>query len=150
MWFLKCSLNLVSAIPKYFLFDLLGSWNWVHSVIHRTLKDGVCKLCLTEKLWLLKHFNNKYFLNKKLELSRQCRHENKLLVKSAEKVKFYLYLNCCIILVFIAKYFVFHFQETRKRYLKIVERNDSEQYHETKLSIFILQQITQYFTQLLE
>ena len=55
------------------------------SISNGTPKGGVCKLCLTEKLWLLKHFNDEHPLNKKLEFISMCRHENKLLVKSAEK-----------------------------------------------------------------
>ena len=48
-------------------------------------KGDVFKLCLTEKFWLLKHFNNKHLLNKKSEFTSKCRHENKLLLKSVEK-----------------------------------------------------------------
>ena len=55
------------------------------SISNGTPKGGVCKLCLTEKLWLLKHFNDEHPLNKKLEFISMCRHENKLLVKSADK-----------------------------------------------------------------
>ena len=38
------------------------------SIVHGTPKGGVCKLLLTEKVWLLKHFNNEHLLNKKSEL----------------------------------------------------------------------------------
>ena len=62
-------------------------WN-IMSIVHGTPKGGVCKLCLTEKLWLLKHFNYKYLLNKKSEFISKCRHKNKLLVKSAKKSSF--------------------------------------------------------------
>ena len=55
------------------------------SIVHETPKGGFCKLYLTEKFWILKHFNNKHLLNKKSEFISKCRHENKLLVKSAEK-----------------------------------------------------------------
>ena len=48
-------------------------------------RGGVCRLCLTEKVWLLKHFNDVSLLNKKSEFISKCRHENKLLIKSAEK-----------------------------------------------------------------
>ena len=37
------------------------------SFVHGTPKGGVCKLCLTEKSWLLKHFNDEHLLNKKSE-----------------------------------------------------------------------------------
>ena len=59
-------------------------WN-IMSIVHGTPKGGVCKLCLTEKFWLLKHFNDEHLLNKKLEVTSMCRHDNKLLVKSVEK-----------------------------------------------------------------
>ena len=83
-------------------------WN-IMSIVHGTPKGGFCKLSLTEKFWLLKHFNDEHLVNKKSEFLSKCRHENKLPVKSAEKRYFYLYLHCCIILIFVTKYFVFHF-----------------------------------------
>ena len=55
------------------------------SIVHGTPKGGVCKLCLTENFWLLKHFNDKHLLNMKSKFISKCRHANKLLVKSAEK-----------------------------------------------------------------
>ena len=48
-------------------------------------KGDVCRLCLTEKPWLLKHFNDVNLLNTLSEFISKCRHENKLLIKSAEK-----------------------------------------------------------------
>ena len=74
-------------------------WN-IMSIVHETPKRAVCKLCLTEKFWLLKHFNDKHLLNKKSEFISKCRHGNKLLVKSVEKGYFYFYLYCCIIFSF--------------------------------------------------
>ena len=55
------------------------------SIVHGTPKSGVCKLCLIEEFWLLKHCNDKHLLNKKSEIISKCSRENKLLVKSAEK-----------------------------------------------------------------
>ena len=69
-------------------------------------KIGVCKLCLTEKFWLLKYFNNKHLLNKKSEFISNCRHKNHLLVKSVEKGWFYLLFYCFIDLVFVTKYLI--------------------------------------------
>ena len=60
------------------------TWN-IMSVVNYRPRGGVCRLCLTEKLWLLKHFNDVNLLNKKLEFISKCRQENKLLIKSAEK-----------------------------------------------------------------
>ena len=39
-------------------------WN-IMSIVHGIPKGCVCKLCLTEKFWLLKHFNDEHLLNKK-------------------------------------------------------------------------------------
>ena len=49
----------------------------IMSIVHGTPKGGVYKLCLTEKFWLQKHFNDENLLNKKLEFISKCRHENK-------------------------------------------------------------------------
>ena len=55
------------------------------SIVHGTPKGDLCKLCLTEKFWLLKHFHDRHLLNKKFEFISKCRHENKVLVKSVKK-----------------------------------------------------------------
>ena len=55
------------------------------SVVNCHPRGGVWRLCLTEKLWLLKHVNDVNLLNKKSEFISKCRHENKLLIKSAEE-----------------------------------------------------------------
>ena len=102
----------------------------IMSIVHGTPKGGVCKLCLTEKSWLLKHFNDEHLLNKKSEFISKWRHEKKLVVKSAEKGWFCLYWYCCIILVFVSKHFILHFRKLRKRYLKIVVER-----HKTQRSI---------------
>ena len=56
------------------------------SVVNCRPRGGVCRLCLTEKLWLLKHFNDVNLLNKKSEFISKCRYENKLVIKLAKKV----------------------------------------------------------------
>ena len=60
------------------------TWN-IMSVVNHLPRGGVCRLWFTENLWLLKHFNDVNLLNKKSEFISKCRHENKLLKKSAEK-----------------------------------------------------------------
>ena len=100
-------------------------WNKM-SIVQGTVKGGVYKLFLTDKVWLLKHFNDEHLLNKKFEFISTYNHENKLLVKWAKKWKFCLYLYSIIILVFITKYFAFVFRKPRKRYLKIVERHETQ------------------------
>ena len=39
-----------------------------------------CDLCLTEKLFILKNFNNPNYLNKRSELALKCRHKAKFLL----------------------------------------------------------------------
>ena len=41
----------------------------------------MCKLCLTEKLWIINHINDHNMLNKKSELINKCRHFKKFLLK---------------------------------------------------------------------
>ena len=60
------------------------TWN-IMTVVNFHPRGGVCRLCLTERLWVLKHFNDVNLLNKKSEFISKCKHENKLLTKSAEK-----------------------------------------------------------------
>ena len=55
-------------------------WNKM-SIVQGTVKGGVYKLFLTDKVWLLKHFNDEHLLNKKFEFISKYNHENKLLVK---------------------------------------------------------------------
>ena len=53
-------------------------------IVHGTPNGGVCKLCLTEKFWFLKHFNDEHLLNKKSGFISKCKHKNKQLVKTVE------------------------------------------------------------------
>ena len=41
-----------------------------------------CELCLTEKLYILKTFNNPSYLNKRSELAQRCRHRAKHLLRT--------------------------------------------------------------------
>ena len=54
-------------------------------IVHGTPKGRVCKLCLTENFSDFEHFNEKHLLNTKLGFISKCRHENRHLLKSAEK-----------------------------------------------------------------
>ena len=42
-------------------------WN-IMLIVHGTPKGGICKLCLTQIFWFLKHFNDEQLLNKKSNL----------------------------------------------------------------------------------
>ena len=61
------------------------------SFVNCLSRRGVCRLCLTEKLQLLKHFNDVNLLNEKSEFVSKCRHKNKLIIKSAENGMFLFY-----------------------------------------------------------
>ena len=45
----------------------------------------LCKLCLTEKLWIIKFINDENMLNKKSELVSKCRHLNKHFLRNVKK-----------------------------------------------------------------
>ena len=52
------------------------------------LKDAninFCKLCLTEKVFIMNALNDSQLLNKKSELINTCRHPNKLVLKGLKK-----------------------------------------------------------------
>ena len=57
------------------------------SIVNGTSRGGIYKLCLSEKFWLFKRFNDENLLNKKSDFISKCRHEKKLLVKSVKKRK---------------------------------------------------------------
>ena len=45
----------------------------------------LCKLCLTEKLWIIKFFNDGNMLNKRLELLSRCKHLKKHLLRNVKE-----------------------------------------------------------------
>ena len=49
------------------------SWE-IESVIRCSARKDCCKLCLTEKLFIIKLFDSSQLLNKKSELVGTCRH----------------------------------------------------------------------------
>ena len=44
-----------------------------------------CSLCLADKLYLIEHFDDIRLLNERSEFINQCRHQNKLLLKSLKR-----------------------------------------------------------------
>ena len=49
------------------------------------VSSNYCKLCLTEKFYVIESLDNKNLLNKKSELVSPCRHQNKLLLCNEKK-----------------------------------------------------------------
>jgi len=59
------------------------SVNWsVIKVVNTKSFANYCKLCLMEKLYIIKSLDNKSMLNKRSELVSKCRHQNQLLLKN--------------------------------------------------------------------
>ena len=56
------------------------TWKVVAKVFSDT-KINFCKLCLTEKVFIINEFNDSQLLNRSSELINTCRHQNKLLPK---------------------------------------------------------------------
>ena len=50
--------------------------------IHGNAKSDFCKLCLTEKYFILNNLGDNKLLNKKSEFVNKCRHQKKLLLSS--------------------------------------------------------------------
>ena len=56
------------------------TWNVVAKMFSDT-KVNFCKLCLTEKVFIINALNDNQLLNRKSELINTCRYQNKLLLK---------------------------------------------------------------------
>ena len=70
-------LNDLNIIPKI-------TWE-IAAIVRSATKIDCCKLCLTEKLFIIKSIHNDQLLNKKSELVNTCIHKNKLLLKSLKR-----------------------------------------------------------------
>ena len=62
-------------------------WSIVTKVLSKT-QLNICKLCLSEKFYIIKSLNDPNLLNKKSELVNTCRHQSKLLLKSFKKNRY--------------------------------------------------------------
>ena len=60
------------------------TWRVVAKVFSDT-KINFCKLCSTEKLFIINALNDNQLLNKNSELINTCRHQNKLLLKCLKR-----------------------------------------------------------------
>ena len=61
-------------------------WSIVKKVYSKT-QLNFCKLCLSEKLYIMKSINDPNLLNKKSEFVNACHHQGKLLLKNFKKNK---------------------------------------------------------------
>ena len=62
-------------------------WSIVRKVLSK-MQLIFCKLCLSEKFYIIKSLNDPNLLNKKSELVNTCRHQSKLLLKSFKKKRY--------------------------------------------------------------
>ena len=60
------------------------SWK-IAAAIRCAARIDCCKLCLTEKLFIIKSFDNNQLSNKKSELFSTCRHKKKLSLKTLKR-----------------------------------------------------------------
>ena len=70
-------LNDLNIIPKI-------TWE-IAAIVRSATKIDCCKLCLTEKLFIIKSIDNDQLLNKKSELVNTFIHKNKFLLKSLKR-----------------------------------------------------------------
>ena len=59
-------------------------WRIVKKV-NSVVSSNYCKLCLTEKFYIIESLDDKNLLNEKSELVSKCRHQNKLLVCNVKR-----------------------------------------------------------------
>ena len=59
-------------------------WSIVKRVNSKTTAN-YCKLCLTEKFYIIQSLDDKNLLNKKSELVNKCRRQNKLLLSTVKR-----------------------------------------------------------------
>ena len=61
----------------------------------------MCKLCLREKFWIIKHINDNNILNKKSELISKSGHLKKFLLKHVKKKQWTLVLCVFVFCIFV-------------------------------------------------
>ena len=57
----------------------------LYSVVNSVVSSNYCKLCLTEKFYIIESLCDKNLLNAKYELVSKCRHQNKLLLCNVKR-----------------------------------------------------------------
>ena len=73
-----CSLKDSNIIP-------IIKWE-ILSKVYGNTKQNMCKLCLTEKLWIIiNSIDDENLLNKKSEFMNKCRHINKFILKNVTR-----------------------------------------------------------------
>ena len=85
-WKYETSTGLSEYIWKLKGKGFLPTVKWkLLSKVNSTPRRGYCKLCLTEKYWIINCLGDGNLLNQKSELISKYRQEEKVLIKSAER-----------------------------------------------------------------
>ena len=58
---------------------------WIASKVYGNANPLSCKLCLMEKHWIIKYFDDSNLSNKKSEVINKCRHQNKILLMNIKR-----------------------------------------------------------------
>ena len=85
--------------------------------VYGNANPTMCKLCLTEKLWIINHINDNNILNKKSELINKCRHLNRFLLKHVKKKQWTLVLGIFVFFYFSSKHKKYFFLFLDKKIL---------------------------------
>ena len=75
-----------------FVFDFIKNTKWhfgytdsIASKVYGYANSLSCKLCLIDKYWIIKYFDDPNLLNKKSELINKCRHQNKIFLMNIKR-----------------------------------------------------------------
>ena len=58
---------------------------WIASKVYGNANPLSCKLCLMEKHWIIKYFDDSNLSNKKSDVINKCRHQNKILLMNIKR-----------------------------------------------------------------
>ena len=76
--------EIVFQLPD--VFSILDCIKWsITSKVCGHANSLSCKLCLMEKYWIIKYFDDPGLLNKKSELINKCRYQNKILLMNVKR-----------------------------------------------------------------
>ena len=117
----------------------IPSIKWkIVKIVYSKATSSFCKLCLTEKLFILNALGDDKCLNKKTEFINKCRHQNKLFLKNVKDN-----MDWNLVSVFAFEYFVrivfsfYHFFLLGKRIWSICTPDNCKK-HKTQSSVLEL------------
>ena len=91
----------------------LVKWKIVKKV-NSNVSSNYCKLCLTEKFFIIKSLDKANLSNKGSELVSKCRHQNKLLWCNVKKMIAWIDLCSCILCLYLIFSFYLYLYKIQK------------------------------------